>query len=361
MKIGILTFCFAHNYGAVLQANALKNYIESLDSSNKVTMINYVPKKIAHIYSLNPLMQSKSILSIIRNCLQLPKRFKQYFIFENYIKKLTDNNSKITDHNTLAIELEGFDILVCGSDQIWNTKITGDVTDYFFDSLNSKAVRIAYAASFGNNKLTDYQKVVIAKYLPNFKGVSLREEDGLQVVQSFIKNPVSIVVDPVFLQNRDYWDVESEKSLFKTEKNYILFYTLKSNPKLIEQAELLSKQMNVEIYVIHPTCARAKVNGKTLTGIGPCEFLWLIKNATCVCTDSFHATAFSLIFQKKYFHVKNNGKESRVESILERLNCYDSCQDRVGTIDILDFKGLNPNLLNEHVASSKEFLKSCLK
>lgn len=357
MKIGILTFCFAHNYGAVLQASALKRYIESMDEDNHVTMINYAPKRISHIYSLNPLVQSSSIRSIIKHFLQLPKRFKQYQMFERYIQELTDNHPQITNSDSLASELEKFDALVCGSDQIWNTKITGDVTDYFFDSKKSRAKRIAYAASFGSNKLTQFQKQVINQLLPFFFGVSLREEDGLQDVTSVVKSNVPVVVDPVFLQDQEYWTEEAGKSRFQTNKKFILYYTLKSNPELIKKTEFIAKSLEIEIFTIHPTGVRSKINGKFLKGIGPREFLWLIKNATCVCTDSFHATAFSLIFQKTYFHIKNDGKESRVESILKRMKCYESCHAEIGSIDVLDFQKLDPLLLKEHIAASEVFLE----
>ena len=360
MKIGILTFCFAHNYGAVLQAAALKSYVESLDDGNYVTMINYVPKRISHIYSLNPLVQSKSVRSVVKHFLQIPNRFGQYFLFEHFIQELTDCKPKIVESDCLAQELKKYDALICGSDQIWNMEITGDVTDYFFDSNDADAMRIAYAASFGSNKLTQFQKKTIEKFLPHFKGVSLREEDGMADVCSVVNGNVPIVVDPVFLQDQDYWEKESERSKFRTSKSFLLYYSLKNNLQLIKKAETMAKNMGIEIFIIHPTGVRPKIKGKFLKGIGPREFLWLIRNAKCVCTDSFHATAFSLIFKKKYLHVKNNEKESRVESILRRLNCYDSCCMKLGEIDILDFQKLDSFLLKEHIFISKNYISSVL-
>lgn len=360
MKIGILTFCFAHNYGAVLQAMALKAYVKSLDECNCVTMINYVPKKISHIYSLNPLVQSKSIRTIIKNFLQLPNRFKQYFSFKHFILEMTDYAPRIADRKCLSDELKEYDVLICGSDQIWNTEITGNVTDYFFDSIGINAMRIAYAASFGSNKLSRFQKETIETFLPEFEAVSLREEDGMDQVCAAINDTVPIVIDPVFLQPREYWAKESEKSQFTTNKQFLLYYSLKNDIRLIKQTELVARNTGLEIFIIHPTGVKNKIRGKFLRGIGPREFLWLIRNAACVCTDSFHATAFSIIFKNKYLHVKNDSKESRVESILERLNCYDSCGTILGEADILDFQKLEVPLLNKNIFMSKKFLSDVL-
>ena len=357
MKIGILTFQFAHNYGAVLQAASLKNYLCSLGYDAKI--IGYKPNRIAKIYSLNPFKQSNSLASICSRFTRLPYRKKQYEQFEKFISELVENKSFKTKEEFIR-KCNEFDVLICGSDQIWNSTITGENGEYFFEDVLNSIAKISYAASFGVKELNDYQQHCIKNYLKNFLSISTREEDGKKEIETILGKKVSIVLDPVFLTNKSTWENLTLKSEFEATEKFIFYDSLAYDEKLIRKTEKLSKLTGHKIYAVHPIATKQKIDGKQLYNVGPYEFLYLIKNAEYVCTDSFHASAFSIIFGKKYCHEKKSDKETRIESLLTRIDAYNA-SEIIDDIKMINLSNANNDALEAHICLSKKYLSDALE
>ena len=356
MKCGVLTFSFAYNYGALLQAKSLKNFIEK--NGHEANIISYAPKHTLCGYSLNPFVGTLSIKSIVYNFLRLPFRFFQYKRFDEFICDLHGGEKIFSDDDTLYNVEKKYDALVVGSDQVWNDSITGTSDAYFFPKEMKNVLKISYAASFGKKELSSFQEKCVEKYLSKFYSLSLREEDGMEKLVTLTQKDVKIVLDPVFLSNDREWNLMSGKSRLKLNERYILFYSLSSNLNLVNLVNKISEELKIGIISIHPTAKKSHINGKQLFNVGPYEFLKLIKDAEIVCTDSFHATAFSVIFKKKFAHIVKRNNESRVESLLSRLNAY-SCLEK-GMNNIIDFANIDEKILNRLIDESKTYLQGAL-
>lgn len=341
MNCGILTFYFAHNYGAVLQAYALQTYITKLGCNAYI--IKEYPKKLKTQYSISPFCESKTARQFLRKCKKLPRRLIQYYLFEKFIKM----NFKSGSHNP--------DVLICGSDQIWNQKITGETALYYGGTYEGCPIKISYAASFGTKELSDFQINMSKEYLVNFQAISLRERDTESYLADLIGKEVRTVLDPVFLLSADYWRSFAQKSKRCADEKYILYYSLKEDSELIDKTELLSREIGCKIICIHPTCSDLHVNWKQLFNVGPYEFVSLIENAEVVATNSFHAMAFSVLLGKKALCKSFSSKDNRVESLLKTINYGYSA----GTY-LYDFSNKDMKLIDSCIYDSKMFLKSVI-
>ncbi|WP_043551200.1 polysaccharide pyruvyl transferase family protein [Ruminococcus albus] len=199
-RIGIITFHFAYNYGAVLQALALSNFLTN--NSYNVKIINYYPPELHHEYSLNP-FDSRSKGEILGKAKLFFKRKRQYALFDNFVI----NNLTITDNVTkdkLGLLNSDFDCFITGSDQVWNDAFLNDSSPYFLSFVDSEKMSISYAASFGNKRISNEISENIKKYLPLFSWVSVRERFGVNILNLSHINS-DLVIDPVFLLSLDEW------------------------------------------------------------------------------------------------------------------------------------------------------------
>ncbi|WP_026497684.1 polysaccharide pyruvyl transferase family protein [Butyrivibrio sp. WCD2001] len=343
MKCGILTFHFAHNYGAVLQAYALKNHIKSM--GHEAEIIDYVPEHLKRFYSNNPFVNGKRLRSVSKQIIRIHKNKMQFKRFGAFI------SDELLDESSFDA-----DLLLCGSDQIWNNQITGNSPEYFAGVGNYKRIA-SYAASFGSSELDEYQKDCIKKYLPGYSGISLREGDLLGKVSELSGKDVELVMDPVFLMDKQEWHSFSNKAINNYETDYILYYALRNDDELKDKAKKLSEKLSVKVYCIHPTGKDLKTEFTQLYDVGPYEFVNLIENAKYIVTNSFHAMAFSTIFGKKAIYKAYSKTESRVPSLLKICDAKSSEEEGV---DCYDLARVDKKKLDEKIASSKSFLKTVL-
>ena len=163
MKIGILTFQFAHNYGALLQAYALKCYLNQLGYD--VSIINYTPEKLRKEYSMNPFAYSKNLKVLLSLSLRNYRRRKQNRLFTQFQNNELGLRQRILTSEELITAMNTYDVVSVGSDQVWNTNITGDIKSYFLEK-EVQAHKISYAASFGTDSICTYQKNAVNECLP---------------------------------------------------------------------------------------------------------------------------------------------------------------------------------------------------
>lgn len=360
-KIGILTFHNVPNYGAVLQAYALKSFLE-LNSGREVSVIDF--KCQGNNNSFEPREIERSMASSKSNLL---KRAVKITLFELFTKKeysvktkaFSDFRSKYLNIDSDLESLsENYELFVCGSDQIWNPNITDGLKDYYFGTnKNQKGVRtISYAASCGN---VDDVRCSFEK--PFFEMLSSLDKIGVREasLDRYLKeNNVesSCNIDPTFLLSKD--DYINEFSLKSTDKKYILCYALQKKPALKTAAEQISKRMGLPIIYVCGYTERAPHASNELFNVSPIGFLELLYNSEYIITNSFHGMAFSLIFEKNFNIVLPNSRANRLTDFLESL----SLTDRIcsaGSINISDinYKLVN-GLLNANVEESKKYLIS---
>ena len=347
MNIAILTFYFAHNYGAMLQAYALKRYIESL--TYMVNIVPYIPLRLKQGYSLSPFEKGISIKHRVYNTLFYLKRIRQAKKFESFKKKMI-SAKEFTDSALVRDFLATCDLVVCGSDQIWNDEFSGKNNVYY--GADTDKPLISYAACLGTQSLSSHQKECAAKNLPKFKFVSVRENISRDLLKEY-RNDINVVCDPVFLFKPNDWArIEHNPGI---KKNYLLLYLLEDNPKLVSEAKKYADIHNLEIYEIHPILAFKHREIKKLRNVGPAEFVYLVHNASAICTNSFHAVSFSILFEKILLHIPNSKSPERTLNILN-IAGIEFKNDKV----VYDLNG-SLKRLNDFIKASKDFLTNALK
>ncbi|MFR2776306.1 MAG: polysaccharide pyruvyl transferase family protein [Anaerostipes sp.] len=348
MRVGILTFQFANNYGALLQAYALKEYIQREDVN--VNIINYVSNHFHIAYSINP-FEKKNFASIVKASLKWPiltVQHRKFIDFRNNYLDLFDVEEK-------EILTYKYDTIVVGSDQVWNLSITNNDMKYFLCEDNDDAVfrKISYAASANDSFPMGKYKNKIQKCLLEFDAISVRENQLKQNLEKIGVN-CEVVCDPVFLLKKEKWsELSSNPRMIK--QKYILAYMLKENNDLSEKAQQISKKYKLPVVVVHPQGRRLCKVGKMRYDIGVSEFVGLIKNAEYVITNSFHAFAFSLIFSKKIYFECVEGTSNRILNLLEILDISSECLS--SEIRYAELSCYGNKLYENYVSKSKAFIE----
>lgn len=345
MKIGIFTFYHAHNYGASLQAYALKTYLESKNYDVKI--IEYVPNGMKNIYSINPFVYSKGILQVGKKAIRSMKRFKQYMIFRDFIMRELACEGEFSWEQ----QMNECGTLITGSDQVWNTGITSNDDIYFLPFDNNK-IKLSYAASIGSTKNIKQLEIYLNEYVTKFQGVSVREASSISLIENILKIKPTLVCDPVFLLSKNEWHnfavgVNPEK------QPYILYYSLQFNQQLYDETIKLANEQNLKIYAVHPTNQSMGKGVINLNGIGPREFVSLIENAQYVSTNSFHALVFSIIFEKDVLHYQHRDLGVRTVDLLMLMGVNRSDVD-----GLIMTKSLNYQDLETVIDNSKIFLSN---
>lgn len=349
MNVGVLTFQFAHNYGAMLQAFSLCEYLNGLGV--RAQIINYRPEYMTRQYSISPL-SAKSIKSAVKMTIDYPHVFKQYRLFENFASNSLHLTPIVRTHDELCYLLNDFDLIIVGSDQVWNYELTGGNSDYYLDFASLRTDAISYAASFGKDNLSGIPSNCIES-LEKFKAISLREDTCAEELCQLVGTTPMRAVDPVFLHDKNYW-ISQGRSV-SVQRPYCVYYSLESNQHLLECVE--RKSEGLPVYAIHPTCQRQPV-GTNLHGVGPREFLDLVSGAEIVFTNSFHGLAFSAIFGRDVYTAFHSTLGSRTLSLL-RLFYVDPGESR-GLVHV-DFSNASWGRMNATISQSECFIEHWIK
>lgn len=332
MKIGILTFHCAHNYGAVLQAYGLQEYLKSC--GHAVEVIDYRPRYLTRGYTAFPLPDLHDA-SFARKIWRLgnwgvrlpwrvadvPVRVRRRAGFEKFIsEKLNLSRERFEEGGD--VPAEKYDAIVFGSDQIWSPAHTRGGDPVFLGDFAAPAGtrKIAYAASAGAASATLGENPVFADALKNFDAISVREDNLAASLQKRTTKRIETVLDPTLLAERAVWDALAETP--KTSgKKYVLVYQVMYNPAADAVARKLASQLGADVVSIWAGYARRPEMLPTET---PEQFVGWFRDAACVVSTSFHGTAFGLIFEKPIYYVGNgNAAENRPRQILSALELED--------------------------------------
>ena len=317
-NIGIITFHCSYNYGSVLQAYALQKYL--IKQGYNVKIIDYRSKNynMYHLLKLWMLKYPAKLLSENRHLNRLIKRKYNFLHFISEHMRLTEKKYLYSDDLT---ELnDEFNVFIAGSDQIWNPICTGGIDPNFFlsfvnDKINKK---IAYAPSLAHTSFDDRVLEEMCEYIEKFDGISVREESGKEILKNNIDKNIVVTLDPtMLLEEHDYKEIEV-KPVFS--KPYIFVYMLeKDDPSLIEYVYKISREKNLDIVYIHLNNIFSGKHTHNVYGCKVGEFLWYIRNAHYVVSNSFHATVFSIIYKKNFCTFKTEKSYSRMVGLLNSL------------------------------------------
>ncbi|MEE0779400.1 MAG: polysaccharide pyruvyl transferase family protein [Massilimicrobiota sp.] len=321
MNILITTFFRAHNYGAMLQAYALQKILK--ERNYNVEFLNYHDKDIDKHYKIiytqgeNIIMKFKAIIA---SFYYLPINIKRYQVFKKF-----QNQYLITTKQVYKNEYEVkqnppcSDIYITGSDQVWSSNSDRNLSDiYTLNFGDDKTKRISYAASIGLDKLSDKQKEIYKVKLKKIDYMSVREITAKRILSDIYKEDINVVLDPTLLLSKDEWDFFCDDIQPVPEK-YILVYIVNKNDQCTRIVNELSSITGLK--VIHFGRGKKYENIlKSSYSEGPKEFVKLIQNAEYIVTTSFHATVFSIIFNKKFWVVPHQVTGSRVIDLLNELD-----------------------------------------
>ena len=297
-KIGILTYFFADNYGALLQCYSLKKYIQSVSNEYEVETVGYVPSKMI------------SLKSKIRRMLKLSKK-------EKFFKEFRRKNLNVTKRKT-------FNVVVVGSDQVWNPEINGYDSKWVKPSLKYDTI-ISYAASTGKNnfdeKGMEYFKDNV-KEMQSYFSISVREKESVKFFEKLNIYP-KYVCDPVLLNyNSKCFDDISKRPEGLSEHDYIFVFSLEKNIKIDEFTDRLKNENNLIVVSCHPNNVSIQKNDIFVKDCSVENFLYLIRNAKVVVTNSYHCLIFGNIFEKKtysFYHSSLSLRQKNVEEIFKVL------------------------------------------
>lgn len=345
--IGILTYHFAHNYGAMLQAYALKQYL--INSEFDAEIINYCPEQIRKQYSIGfETITYRNFWWKAKNNLA---RKKQYKLFEEFHKKMLCDHVEV-EPVMLGEYSRNFDTIIVGSDQVWNTSINFDDPNYFLEFVDKDTKKYGYAISLGSIKMSKTMRDLIDRNIYSFDRVSFREKTAVLFLNEVYKQRYPVTCDPVFLLSVDDWNIILKRPDSRFPEKYILYYSLQDDENLRSAVMEQAERENLPIVSIHPLCKKDRVADFNLTDVGPREFLWLIKNAEYVASNSFHATAFSIIFSKKAIIRPHPVLGDRNKDLLSLVRGNQDLQKG----DIYRFDYANWEQLNSMIEYSKCFL-----
>ena len=313
MRIAILTFNTAINYGALLQSYALQQ-----------TLID-MGYNALHIKTSLP-TTNKKLKNRIKHCLES----KKYAGYQEFMEKELVFQDGLFDVENGDSLNDMFDVFISGSDQVWN--MSHGIDPMFFQvPIDEKKRKITYAASMGIKNVPKEFLSETIRAIERFDYISVREEDAKSELEKYTNKHIECHLDPVFLLDRQKWLQLAGDRIIK--KPYIFVYGTEMTQKLKKAAYDLAKEKGLPLISVFPMAKSEVVDWKT----GPKEFLNYIANAEYVVTSSFHATAFSIIFHKQLLEILHSTTSSRSENLLQKFGLTDCIYAEDGRIEQLDY------------------------
>lgn len=368
MKVLTLTTQYANNYGALLQCYALSKYLNNLDGIECQVIQYYHPTADASWKLIYKPSNFRSLLKTIYTSLNvryLVKRKSKFKVMKAFMfGYLPLTEEKYTTPESIRSNPPLADVYICGSDQIWNMMqmVEGKLI-YFLDFAPDNAKKIAYAASIADPWTKD-QEAMVAPLLKRFTAISIREKGNLPQVQSLFSK-ATVVIDPVFLLNRGQWDeLRSNKRVI--DEPYILCYFLSVTDQMVQTVKKIKKLTGYKIVHLNINALDKFNSDYVIRDADPREFIGLISKASFVCTNSFHCSAFSVIYRRNFTFCPKAHANERIVNLQEVFGLGDviMTSTRLQNIRkkedlIVDYSKADC-LGSEFIEYSKNFLKDSI-
>lgn len=306
MKIGILTFHDADNYGALLQAYALQQTLQKLGMESEFVAIEREKKKE------QPLPQGPMAVFMKKAAEAGEKRKALFEAFRNDCLQISETFRK-EEANRLN---DRYKLFLVGSDQVWNVKIP-DVDARYFLPFAAGDKKYSYAASFGAKEIPQKAAAWCKEQLQTFRRISVREESGKALLEQLTGQTANVHADPTLLLERADWDKISEER----ESNYVLLFLLVYDAEAVARAKELASQRQLELKIVTAAfLPQLGMDAWCTTGVR--EWVTLIRNAQYVITNSFHGTVFSILYERDFEAVPLKGelraRNGRIEELLQK-------------------------------------------
>ncbi len=361
MKLCTITCHDVYNVGASLQAYALQTYLKSL--GHDVKIIDYKPDYLSNHYRLDlvstpkydkPVLKQAYLLAKLPGRLRMLPRKKA---FDRFTARYLDLTRRYASNEDLKRDPPEADVYFAGSDQIWNPLFPNGKDPAFYLDFVRHGVRASYAASFAADAFPPELREATAQYLAHLDHISVREQSGLSVLHTLGVVHASVVLDPVFLLARTQWEAMA-KQPESCEAPYLLVYDFDNSASIRDLAEKLAAAHGWRIYSIFdlPYAARC------FPLCGPEGFLGLIRGASFVLSNSFHATAFSVIFEKEFAVVERTENiNTRMRDLTALLGLSDHMAAQNAALPLrTDWREVNRRLTAE-IERSRAYIDTVLR
>lgn len=358
MKIGIITFHFPVNYGAMIQAYAMQEHLRLMghdpyiiDYEPEYHVVRYTgPRSWRWCISRGPRNQIPDrILSKFFDGLR-QKRNESFFCFMKCKFRLYPYNPED--------DMSFFDCILLGSDQIWNQQITNNCFDgpYYGDGFKCRV--FSYAASNRSKELNEEEKAQYRNKLNQLQSIGVRELQLQKLLQPLTDKQVYMNVDPTLLANPSVYEKLDLRRPIK--EKFVVVYELVNHKKVQKMAEQYAKRIGAKVVILINNTSL--LYGKKYDQVAnPEKFLAYIKNADCVFTSSFHGTALSLVFKKDFYSVRQgNSADMRIESLLTQVGQLERfvSMDAVPEVVSVDYSKIDERMVEMRTASQDYLEKS---
>ena len=353
-KIGIVTFFNAINYGVWLQAYATQKALE--DMGNEAEMINYMnPHEAEQLRYFNNDggkvygYATSFLKSLIFGRVRYYKRAFGNHLNE-YYHLSPESYSDVSQMQDVT-----YDVLVVGSDQVWNPDITeGKLEKVYLLEFGKAGKRMSISSSIGSKPVRDEFKEEFIKAFERFDAISVREDFAAEQLQPLTKCPIKVVCDPTFLLSQEKWSaLINEKSDYPCEnEKYILTYFVSTDKRSQRYMDFISgykEKLNLPVWSVQFSTYKNNPCDKLIVGATTADFLKLIQNAELVITDSFHGAALSINLNTNFMSIENKLNPLRIRNLMKRLDLSDR-------IDMQpeDYKEIDYSAVNEKVKEMRE-------
>ena len=325
MKLALLSFHNAANYGAALQSYAFEKFLT--DKGYDCEYINYVNTSRAHEYSMSwhiwDSLKHGKLKNAVAYTLGSPfmtlRKWRFNRFYDNYLKK----TSKIYKTSDDAAELNGiYDRFIVGSDQVWNPACNGDDTAFLLDFVKNSRERISYSSSFGVDSIDEKHTASYKQNLSAFHALAVREKIGCEIVKNLTGRDAQLVLDPVMLLSKEQW--MQLIPMGGKRENYVFSYTNRDS----QTADFFRtgyKLNGKKHYVLSRYTRPQDFLSSTVRVkycMSPQEFVSVIANAELVISASFHCLAMSIILNRPFVAILtgDKGKDERPLNILRALD-----------------------------------------
>ena len=362
-KIGIITFHSVLNYGALLQAFALQTYLES--TGFDIEIINYQNKQIQAPYRIFRVSKEKKLLQNIKQIVLglrffIP-RLRQKRSFRKFGEKYLNLSKRI--YKPADLNCTSYNAIITGSDQVWNPKITNGLDDIYTLNIESRCLKLSYAASVGNDDFIKANETQFVDKLKKIDKISVREETTSKRLSKVLNKNIETTIDPTLLLPKENWaNIISNKKKIK-EKYIFVYYVYAENEILHKTVEKIAKDTGYRI--IYFDEKNKEYDGRKAMNFncyGPDVFIDLLANAEIVITSSFHGLALSSVFQKELYIVYDQNT-NRLKNLVSKLGLESRVVNKIDSLHEMkdvDWASVERKIKKEQSKSSM-WLKKALE
>ncbi len=352
-KIGVITIHSDLNYGAFLQAFATVAFLRAKGYETKIIDYRKIP---------NSPRNYRFPINIVYKLYHLPRLWR----YRSFIKPMI-SNIRYNSLEELYKFNEDYDILLSGSDQIWNPYCGGFVNKlnpayYLAFASNKRYKKISYGSSVGSHVFSETERVKVKQWLDEYSALSTRESVGAEQLESIMGKKVKVVLDPSLLLNKVEWLKYSASNRIKDK--YVLVYYIDDLEEVVSYARKVADKNGYKVALITNMPMKPKGVDILIPHCGPAQFLGLFDKASYIVTNSFHGTAFSVNFNKEFISVLKRNSPQRQQTLLTNVGLMERLLTNVEQVDDLTecIDWQEPNrLLEELRADSVNYLINAIE